>query len=65
MLIMCVNMSSKWVEAFVLETRASSAVWDAFFCEVICRYGVPRVVQVDLGMEYIGDFEERCRAWGI
>lgn len=46
-LVVCVDTFSKWVEVLELESRSAEEVWLAFFKEVICRYGVPRVVRTD------------------
>ena len=46
-LVVCVDTFSKWVEVLELESRNAEKVWLAFFKEVICWYGVPRVVRTD------------------
>ena len=57
-LIVCVCVFSKWVEAAPLPNRSSRTTANWFHNSITCRYGVPKVVRSDLGREFQGKFSE-------
>jgi hypothetical protein len=43
---------TKWVEAIPLPNQESSTIADALIREVICRWGLPREINSDQGMNF-------------
>ena len=57
---------SKWVEAFPMKNGEAETVARLLVCEVICRFGTPRVLHSDHGRNFeAGVIQELCRMLGI
>ena len=54
--MVCVCSFSKWIELVPLKSKSSSEVAHGFYRDVICRYGCPRTIRSDNGLEFRGEF---------
>ena len=55
-IMICVCAFSKWIKLLPLKTRSSLECADAFFRDVICRYGKPIAIRSDNGSEFKDSF---------
>ena len=46
-----VDCLSRWTEACPLPDKTANSVADAFFSNIVCRFGMPRVIYSDQGRE--------------
>lgn len=63
--VVCVCAFSKWVEAWPTPDLRSETIVRLFHSNVVCRFGVPRVVRTDRGTEYAGEFKLYLRRLGV
>ena len=47
-----VDCFSRWTEACPLSDKTASSVADAFFSNIVCRFGMPSVINSDQGREF-------------
>ena len=64
-LLIAVDCFSKWVELVPLRTKESIELAEWLLHELVPRYGVPRFIRTDAGLEFQGAFKECCDALGI
>ena len=50
--LVMVDCFSRWTEACSLPDKTAHSVADAFFNQVVCRFGMPIVIQSDQGREF-------------
>ena len=50
--LVMVDCFSRWTEACPLPNKTSQSVADAFFNQVVCRFGMPSVIHSDQGREF-------------
>ena len=50
--LVMVDCSSRWTEACPLPDKTALSVADAFFQQVVCRFGMPSVIHSDQGREF-------------
>ena len=50
--VVAVEYFTKWIEAKVLTTITSATIQKFFWKNIICRFGVPRVLTVDNGTQF-------------
>ena len=50
--LVMVDCFSRWTEACPLPDKTSHSVGDAFFNQVVCRFGMPSVIHSDQGREF-------------
>ena len=50
--LVMVDCFTRWTEAFPLPDKTAQSVADAFFNQVICRFGMPSVIHSDQGREF-------------
>ena len=51
-LLVMVDCFTRWTEAFPLPDKTAQSVADAFFNQVVCRFGMPSVIHSDQGREF-------------
>ncbi len=64
-LLIAVDCFTKWVELVPLRTKESVEIADWLMQEFVPRFGVPRFLRVDAGLEFQGAVREYCGALGI
>ena len=47
-----VDCFTRWTEAFPLPDKTAQSVADAFFNQIVCRFGMPSVIHSDQGWEF-------------
>ena len=50
--LVMVDCFARWTEAFPLPDKTAQSVADAFFNQVVCRFGMPSVIHSDQGREF-------------
>ena len=50
--LVMVDCFTRWTEAFPLPDKTAQSVVDAFFNQVVCRFGMPSVIHSDQGREF-------------
>ena len=50
--LVMVDCFTRWTEAFPLPDKTAQSVADAFFTNVVCRFGMPIVIHSDQGREF-------------
>ena len=50
--LVMVDCFTRWTEAFPLPDKTAQSVADAFFNQVVCRFGMPAVIHSDQGREF-------------
>ena len=65
LIVVCVCMFSKWVEAGVIADCKSSTVARWVHSEVVCRFGTPRIIRSDHGTEFQGAFARYLADMGV
>ena len=50
--LVMVDCFTRWTEAFPLPDKTAQSVADAFFNQVVCRFGIPSVIHSDQGREF-------------
>ena len=50
--LVMVDCFTRWTEAFPLPDKTAQSVADAFFNQVVCRFGMPSVIHSDQGREF-------------
>ena len=55
-ILVCIEHMKKWVELIALPPKSSAHVARAFLENILNRFGVPRVVLTDQGIEFQGEF---------
>ena len=50
--LVMVDCFTRWTEAFPLPDKTAQSVADAFFDQVVCRFGMPSVIHSDQGREF-------------
>ena len=50
--LVIVDCFTRWTEAFPLPDKTAQSVADAFFNQVVCRFGMPAVIHSDQGREF-------------
>ena len=50
--LVIVDCFTRWTEAFPLPDKTAHSVADAFFNNVVCRFGMPIVIHSDQGREF-------------
>jgi ribonuclease HI len=59
--VVVVEYFSKWIEAKPLATITSVTVQKFFWQNIICRFGVPKAITVDNGIQFVAEtFKELC-----
>ena len=65
-LVVCIDYFTKWVEAKALATIMEKNVWSFAWRNIICRYGIPRVLVSDNGKQFDNKpFRDFCSQLGI
>jgi hypothetical protein len=65
-LIVAIDYFTKWMEAEPLASITEKACWNFLWRNIICRFGVPRTISSDNGLQFTGkQFAEECAALGI
>ena len=60
-LIVGIDYFTKWVETEVLATITEKNVWSFVWRNIICRYGIPRVLVSNNGKQFDNDsFRDFC-----
>jgi transposase InsO family protein len=63
--VVTIEYSTRWIEAKLLASITSDAVKKFFWQNIICRFGVPRILIVDNGKQFDSDkFKEFCTSIG-
>lgn len=65
MLVTCICIGSKWVEAWPTHDIKSSIIRTLFHTNITTRYGVPLVVRSDKGREFMVHFKKYLPKLGI
>ena len=61
-----IDYFTKWVEAEALETITEAKVQDFVWKNIICRFGIPRMVISDIGRQFnYQAFRSFCSGLGI
>ena len=64
--IVAIDYFTKWVEAKALITITTANVVSFLWKNIICRFGLPRVIITDLGRQFdSSEFREYCEEKGI
>ena len=64
--IVAIDYFTKWVEAKALITITTANVISFLWKNIICRFGLPRVIITDLGRQFdSSEFREYCEDKGI
>ena len=50
--LVMVDCFSRWTEACPLPDKTAISVADAFFSNIVCRFGMPSVIHLDQGREF-------------
>ena len=50
--LVMVDCFTRWTEAYPLPDKTAQSVADAFFNQVVCRFGMPSVIHSDQGREF-------------
>ena len=50
--LVMVDCFTRWTEAFPLPDKTAQSVADAFFNQIVCRFGMPSVIHSDQGREF-------------
>ena len=50
--LVMVDCFSRWTEACPLSDKTAISVADAFFSNIVCRFGMPSVIHSDQGWEF-------------
>jgi ribonuclease HI len=59
--VVAVEYFSKWIEAKPLATITSTTVQKFFWQNIVCRFGVPKAITVDNGIQFdAGTFKDFC-----
>ena len=65
-LIVAIDYFTKWIEAEPLASITEKACWNFLWRNIICRFGVPRTIISDNGLQFTGKlFAEECTTLGI
>jgi hypothetical protein len=64
-MIVMVCYLTKWIEAVAVKDNTAFTVSQAFFKEIVCRYGCPFEVSMDNGSHFQGEFLVQLKAWGM
>ena len=64
-LVVAVDYFSKWIEEKLLAKSTEENVLNFFSDQILCRYGVPRAVVTDHGVQFSTKFTEECERLGI
>ena len=65
-LVVGINYFTKWVEAEMLATITEKNVRNFVWRNIVCRYGIPRVLVLDNGKQFDNDaFRDFCSQLGI
>ena len=65
-LVVGIDYFTKWVEAKPLTTIMEKNIWTFVWRNIICRYGIPRVLISDNGKQFDNSaFKEFCSELGI
>ena len=64
-LFVAVDVFSKWVEVVPLRSKHAFRTAEAFFGEVVARWGKPASIRLDNGTEWEGEFRQLCQDLGI
>ena len=64
-MIVAIDPVTRWVELGSVPHLTSYEVALWFHAEIVCRYGLPVVVQTDKGSEYKGEFDMYMRRNGV
>ena len=65
-LVVSIDYFTKWVEAEALATITEKNVRSFVWRNIVCRYGIPRVLVLDNGKQFDNDaFRDFCSQLGI
>jgi hypothetical protein len=65
-LIIAIDYFTKWVEAEPLSTITDKSCWKFFWKNIICRFGIPKILITDNGKQFDNKmFAEQCNLFGI
>ena len=56
-----VDVYSKWVEAYPLQTKHAFLAAGWFYNEVLARWGRPTFIRCDHGTEWQAEFRQQCQ----
>jgi len=63
--VVAIEYFTRWIEATPLATITSETIKKFFWENIVCRFGVPRLLTVDNGRQFDSDkFKEFCRHIG-
>ena len=66
LLVVGINYFTKWVEVEALATIMEKNIQSFFWKNIICRYGIPRVLVSDNGKQFNNNaFRDCCSELGI
>ncbi|XP_052208820.1 uncharacterized protein LOC127812465 [Diospyros lotus] len=65
-LLVATDYFTKWVEAEPLATITEKKVEGMIWKDIICRFGIPRILNTDHGTQFDSEaFRTFCKRWGI
>ena len=65
-LLVATDYFTKWVEAEPLATITEKKVEGMVWKDIICRFGIPRILNTDHGTQFDSEaFRGFCQRWGI
>lgn len=65
-LIVAIDYFTKWIEAKALVKIITNQITQFFWEDVICRYGLPRIMVADNGKQFNNEeFSKYCHHYGI
>jgi hypothetical protein len=65
-IIVAIDYFTKWVEAEPLSTITDKVCWKFFWKNIICRFGIPKILITDNGKQFDNKmFAEQCNLFGI
>ena len=57
---------TKWIEAEAFHQVRNREVKNFIWKNVICRFGVPKEIVIDNGLQFISfEFQDFCKEWNI
>ena len=61
--LVMVDCFTRWTEAFPLPDKTAQSVADAFFNQIVCRFGMPSVMHSDQGREFENKIMQKYVCW--
>ncbi len=65
-ILVIVDKSTRWVEAFPLKRATGIRITSTFLKNIVCRFGAPKILHTDNGTQFKGNpLKETCTQLGI